>query len=223
MNVRLAAVFLVPLCFFTVVADAHSVALKLGAFAPRIDSDLWEENLATFTIERSDFDALIGGVEVSIELSELVDLAFGVETSSSTVFSNYRGFVFEDGSEILQDLTLRTTPVTAGVRVFPIGKLRRVFPYVTGGAGFYLYEYREDGEFVDFDTFDIGGDLFIDRGVAYGGYFGAGVEVGLSELAYGFAEYRRHWARGTHGGDFQGFGGFDLSANQMSFGVNLRF
>ena len=106
---------MVPCACFTVVADAHSVALKLGAFAPRIDSDLWEENLATFTIERSDFDALIGGVEVSIELSEFVDLAFGVETSSSTVFSNYRGFVFEDGSEILQDLTLRTTPVTAGV------------------------------------------------------------------------------------------------------------
>ncbi len=223
MNVKVAAVFCIPLCLLTAVADAHSVALRLGAFAPRIESDLWEENLATFTIERSDFDALIGGIEVSIELSELVDLTFGVETSSSNVFSNYRDFVFEDGSEILQDLTLRTTPVTAGVRVFPIGKLHRVFPYVTGGAGFYVYEYREEGEFVDFDTFDIEGDLFIDRGVAYGGYFGAGVEVGLSELAYVFAEYRRHWARGTHGGDFRGFGGFDLSANQMSFGVNLRF
>ena len=116
MNVKVAAVFCIPLCLLTAVADAHSVALRLGAFAPRIESDLWEENLATFTIERSDFDALIGGIEVSIELSELVDLTFGVETSSSTVFSNYRDFVFEDGSEILQDLTLRTTPVTAGVR-----------------------------------------------------------------------------------------------------------
>ncbi len=123
----------------------------------------------------------------------------------------------------MQDLTLRTTPVTAGVRVFPIGKLRRVFPYVTGGAGFYLYEYREDGEFVDCDTSDVGGDLFIDRGVAYGGYLGAGAEVGLSELAYVFAEYRRHWARGSHGGDFRGFGRFDMTANQMSLGVNLRF
>ena len=139
MNVKLAAVFCIPFCLLTAVVDAHSVALRLGAFAPRIESDLWEENLATFTIERSDFDALIGGIEVSIELSELVDLTFGVETSSSTVFSNYRDFVFEDGSEILQDLTLRTTPVTAGVYLFPIGKLHRVFPYVTGGAGFYVY------------------------------------------------------------------------------------
>lgn len=223
MNVKLAVVFWISLCCVHGVADAQSVALRLGTFAPRIESDLWEENLATFTIERSDFDALIAGVEFSIELSEVVDLAFGVETSSSTVFSNYRDFVFEDGSEILQDLTLRTTPVTAGVRVFPVGKFHRVLPYVTGGAGFYVYEYREVGEFVDFDTFDIGGDLFLDRGVAYGGYLGAGVEVGLSELAYVFGEYRRHWARGTHGGDFRGFGRFDLSANQISFGVNFRF
>ena len=225
MNVKLAVVFWIPCCFLTSIVDAQSVAvrLKLGAFAPRIESDLWEENLETFTIERSDFDSLIGGVEFSIELSEHVDLAFGVETSSSTVFSNYRDLVFDDGGEILQDLTLRTTPVTAGVRIFPIGKFHRVFPYVTGGGGLYVYEYREEGEFVDFDTFDIYGDLFLDRGVAYGGYLGAGVEVGVSELAYIFGEYRRHWARGTHGGDFQGFGRFDLRANQMSFGVNLRF
>ena len=223
MNVKLAAVFWIPLCFLTALADAHSVALRLGAFSPRVESDLWEENLATFAIERSDFDSVIGGVEVSIELSELVDLAFGVETSSSTVLSNYRDFVFDDGSEILQDLTMRTTPVTASVRVFPIGKLHRVFPYVTGGAGLYVYEYREEGEFVDFDTFDIGGDVFLDRGVAYGGYLGAGAEVGLSELMYVFAEYRRHWTRGTHTGDFQGFGRFGMTANQMSFGVNLRF
>ena len=60
-------------------------------------------------------------------------------------------------------------------------------------------------------------------GVAYGGYLGAGAEVGLSELAYVFAEFRRHWARGSHGGDFRGFGRFDMTANQMSLGVNLRF
>jgi hypothetical protein len=225
MNIKLAVVFWILFGFLTGALEAQSVALrlKLGVFAPRFESVLWEENLETFAIEPSDFDALIGGVEFSIELSDYVDLAFGVETSSSTVFSNYRDFVFDDGGEIFQDLTLRTTPVTAGVLVFPIGKLHRVLPYVTGGGGLYVYEYREEGEFVDFDTFDIYGDLFFDRGVGYGGYLGAGVEVRVSELAFIFGEYRRHWARGSHGGDFQGFGRFDLRANQLSFGVNLRF
>lgn len=223
MNVKLVAAFWVPLSLLSVVGEAHSVAFRLGAFAPRIESDLWDDNLATFNIERKDFDTVIGGAEFSLELTELVDVAFGVETSSKTVFSNYREFVFDDGSEILQDLTLRTTPITAGLKLYPAGKEHRVLPYVTGGAAFHVYEYREEGDFVDFGTLDIYGDFFFERGVAYGGYLGAGLELGLSELVYAFGEYRRHWARGTHGGDFRGFGGFDLNANQVSFGVNLRF
>lgn len=221
MNSKLAAVFL--LCFVASTASAHSVAFRLGTFAPRFESDLWADNFETFTIESGDFDAVIGGVEVAIELSERVDLSFGVETTSKTVFSNYRDFVRDDDTEILQDLSLRTTPVTVGVKVSPLGKRQRVLPYITGGAAFYVYDYREEGEFIDFDTFDIFGDFFRDRGVAYGAYLGAGAEIGVTELVFAFAEYRRHWARGTHGGDFDGFGRFDLTANQWSFGINLRF
>lgn len=223
MNIKLAAVGFVLVTSMTAFADAHSIAVRLGRIAPRIESDLWDDNVATFAIERSDLDALIGGAELSLALTEIVDVGFGVETSSTTVFSNYRDFVFEDGSEILQDLTLRTTPLTVGVRVLPLGKEHRVAPYVTGGAAFYVYEYREEGEFVDFATFDIAPDLFLDRGLAYGGYLGAGVEMGLTETVAALAEYRRHWGRGTHGGDFLGFGRFDLTANQVSFGLAFRF
>lgn len=204
-------------------ASAHSVALRLGTFSPRIDSGLWDDNLETFTIERDDFDAFVGGVEVAVELSEYADLALGVETSSRTVFSMYRDFVRDDGTEIVQDLTWRTTPVTAGVRVLPLGRFRRLVPYVTGGGGLYLYQYREEGEFIDFDTLDIFGDVFIDRGLAFGGYLGAGAEVGVSELVFVFGEFRRHWVQGTHGDDFEGFGGFDLTSNQLTFGASLRF
>ncbi len=205
------------------LAAAHSVAFRLGRFAPRIESSLWAYNLDTFTRERGDFDALIGGVEVALELNEYVDLAFGVESSSRTAFTSYRDFVRDDGTEVIQDLSLRTTPITAGVRVLPIGKSHRVFPYVSGGAGFYFYEYREEGEFIDFSNFDIFIDAFVDRGLAYGAYLAGGVEARVSPLIFVFGEYRRHWARGTHGGDFRGFGSFDLASHQASFGVNLRF
>jgi opacity protein-like surface antigen len=223
MITRIVAVCLLSVGWVATAADAHSVAFRLGAFAPRIDSALWADNFETFTIERGDFDAVIGGVEVGVELSDHADLSFGVETSSKTVLSMYRDFVRDDGTEILQDLSLRTTPITVGVRVFPISKTQRVLPYVTGGAAFYVYEYREEGEFVDLDTLDIFGDVFVDRGVAYGAYLGAGVELGVTDRVFGLAEYRRHWGRASHGDDFDGFGGFDLSANEVSFGVNLRF
>ena len=219
----LAATTVLFFCLIGPIAEAHSVAFRLGRFSPRMESALWTDNIVTFTVDEGDFDGFIGGVEVAIELSDYLDLAFGVETSSSTAFTMYRDFVRDDGTEIVQDLSLRTTPVTAGVRVLPLGKLHRVLPYVAGGAGFYFYEYREEGEFIDFSTFDIFGDFFIDRGLAYGGYIAAGAEVSLNRLAFLFGEYRRHWAQGTHGGDFRSFGRFDLTANEVSFGVNLRF
>ena len=205
------------------LAEAHSVAFRLGRFAPRIESSLWADNLETFTLERGDFDALIGGIEVTLELNEYVAIAFGVESSSHTALTTYRDFVRDDGTEVIQDLSLRTTPVTAGLRVLPIGKSHRVSPYVSGGAGLYLYEYREEGEFIDFSNFDVFVDVFVDRGLAYGAYLAGGVEVRVSPRVFIFGEYRRHWARGTHGGDFRDFGSFDLASHQASFGVNLRF
>jgi hypothetical protein len=202
---------------------ADSIAFRLGGIAPRIESDLWEDNLVTFEIERADFDGLVAGVELAIELNEFVDVIAGVESTSHTVFSNYRDFVRDDGTEIIQDISLRVTPLTFGVRFLPIGKFHRVYPYVSGGAGVYFYEYIEEGEFIDFDTFDVFGDVFVDRGASFGAFVAGGVELGLTRSVSMFGEYRRHWARGEHDDDFVGFGDFDLRAHQASFGVHLRF
>ena len=90
MNVKLAVVGFILTTGIASLAQAHSAAFRLGLFAPRIESELWDENVATFAIERSDFDSVMGGAEVSVELSDVVDVTFGAETSSRTVFSIYR-------------------------------------------------------------------------------------------------------------------------------------
>ena len=204
-------------------ADASSIALRLGRFSPRIESALWSDNLQDFAIERRDFDGFIGGAEFAVELSEFVDFTVGVEGSSRTVFSNYRDFVRDDGSEIIQDLRLQIVPVTAGVRFYPAGKFHVLVPYVDGGAGFYYIEYTEEGEFIDFETFDVFVDFFVDHGMAYGLYVSGGLELRVTRAVSLFGEYRRHWAHGEHRDDFAGFGDFDLDADQVSFGVNFRF
>ncbi len=114
--------------------SAISLHLRLGRFAPRITSALWDENALTFTASASDFDALTGGVEAGIPLAEILDLAIGVETGSRTVFSMYRDFVRDDGTEVVQDLSLRTTPLSVGLRLLPAGREHRVQPYVGGGS-----------------------------------------------------------------------------------------
>jgi hypothetical protein len=203
--------------------QANSVAVRLGYFAPRGDSQLWIDNVETFDYVVNDFNFLFGGVEFDLEMNEFVDLAFGVDGYSRTVASRYRDFVRDDGTEILQDVQLTVVPITAGVRFLPAGKFHVFLPYVAGGAGFYAFQYRETGEFIDFDTFEIFGAGFRDEGVGVGVYAAAGLEVAVTRTFLLFGEVRRHFVHAEHSRDFAGFGSFDLDATQVGFGFTVRF
>jgi hypothetical protein len=222
MKVKIA-ILLLPLLLEAALAEAGSVAFRIGRYSPRGDSDLWVENVETFDFQVNDFDFIFGGVEFALELNEFVDLAFGVDGYSRRVTTNYREFVRDDGTEILHDARLTVVPITTGVRFLPVGKFNVLIPYVTGGFGLYAYEYREDGEFIDFGTFDIFGASFRDSGVGVGTYAAAGLEVAVTRGFFLFGEARRHWVWNEHGEDFRDFGDFDLDATQLAFGFTLRF
>ncbi|MFQ5789964.1 MAG: outer membrane beta-barrel protein [Acidobacteriota bacterium] len=223
MNRAMLATTTFTLLVVAAPAKASSIAVRLGFFSPRGESQLWEDNVQTFDLAVSDFNSVFGGVEFALELNEFVDLAVGVDGYSRTVASRYRDFVRDDGTEIEQEIRLTVAPVTVGLRVLPLGKFRSLVPYVAGGFGLYPFEYREEGEFIDFETFDIFGDVFLDPGVGVGAYAAAGLEVGVTRAVSVFGEYRRHWAGVDHGGDFDGFGEFDLDADVVGFGFNIRF
>jgi hypothetical protein len=222
MTARLAALMFCAL-LVAVPAQANSFSIRFGLLSPRGDSRLWAENVATFDYAVNDFNSLFGGVEFDVELNEFVDVAMGVDGYSRSVGSRYRDFVRDDGTEILQTVRLRVVPITFGVRFLPAGKFHVLAPYVTGGLGLYPYEYREEGEFVDFDTAEIFGAVFYDRGVGTGAYAAAGLEASLTPGFLIFGEYRRHFVRAGHGGDFTSFGDFDLDAAQLSLGFTFRF
>lgn len=222
MNTKIS-VFLVSLLFCSAFAEADSFAFRIGQFAPKGSSDLWEENVATFNVEVKDFNYIFGGGEFTFELNEFADFAMGVDIYSRRVSTHYREFVRDDGTEVRQDVKLSVIPVTAGLRFLPIGKFHVVYPYVAGGFGLYAYEYVEDGEFIDFATWDIFGARFRDSGVGFGGYAAAGLEVRVSHGFAVFGEFRRHWVWAEHGGDFRDYGDFDLDARQIAFGFMFRF
>jgi hypothetical protein len=203
--------------------EASSIAFRLGRFAPNPEGELWRDNADTFELELADLNSISGGVEFALELNEFLDFTVGVDGYSRTVFTRYRDFVRDDGSEIEQELRLSVAPVTAGMRFLPAGKFRALIPYVAGGVGLYPYEYREEGEFIDFQTFDIFGGTFIDRGLGTGLYAAFGLEVPVARRLTVFGEFRRHWVWAQHKEDFSDFGDFRLNLRQIQFGVNLRF
>ncbi len=216
-------ILLCAFLFHAVAAEADSFAFRVGRYSPKGTSDLWIDNVETLDVVVSDFNSPFGGVEFAFELSEFVDLAFGIDGYRRRVSTNYRDYVRDDGTEIRRDLRLTVVPITSGVKFFPLGKFHVLLPYVAGGFGLYPYEYLEEGEFIDFNTFEIYGAIFRDSGTGFGTYAAAGVEAAVSRSFLLFGEYRRHWVWANHGGDCRSFGDFDLDASQIAFGLAVRF
>ncbi|MGH9462804.1 MAG: outer membrane beta-barrel protein [Vicinamibacteria bacterium] len=218
-----AAAWIGGVLFAPVVAEANSFTIRLGYLAPRGDSRLWSENVATFDNVVDDFNWIFGGAEFDIELSEYLDIALGVDGYSRSISSHYRDFVRDDGTEVFHDAILRVAPITFGGRFLPVGKFHALRPYVAGGFGLYAFEYRERGEFIDFATAEIFGATYSDRGVGAGAYAAAGLEASLSRSFSVMGEYRRHFVSAGHGGDFGSYGDFDLDAGQLGFGFTFKF
>ncbi len=214
---------LVAMLFLARSGQAGSFTVRIGKYSPVGNSELWLENTETFNVLVSDFNFIFGGAEFTVELNEFVDLAFGVDVYSRRVNTHYREFVRDDGTEIRQEMSLTVVPLTTGLRFLPLGKFRIVSPYVAGGFGLYPYEYKEQGEFIDFVTFDVFDARFRDSGIGFGGYAAAGIEVTVTRGFLVFGEYRRHWVWAQHGGDFWDYGDFDLDASQIAFGFTARF
>ena len=217
------AFLVAAMLFLAHPGQAGSFTVRVGQYSPVGNSDLWLENAETFDVLVSDFNFIFGGAEFTVELNEFIDLAFGIDVYSRRVNTHYREFVRDDGTEIRQEMRLTVVPLTTGLRFLPLGKFRIVSPYVSGGFGLYPYEYQEQGEFIDFATFDIFESRFRDSGVGFGGYAAAGIEVTVTRGFLVFGEFRRHWVYAQHGGDFRDFGDFNLDARQIAFGFTFRF
>jgi outer membrane protein W len=127
----------------------------------------------------------------------------------------YAEWVNEDGSEIQQDLTLRIMPLTAVVRILPLGAKRAFQPYVGGGLGVYFWRYREAGEFLA-DDGSIFSDSFEQSGTSVGPVAVFGLKGRVSSTAVVGVEGRYQWATGDLSQDFLGekidLGGFSILA-----------
>jgi hypothetical protein len=205
-----------------------ALIFKLGSFFPEGGSDLWQSNVDTFDFNVSDFNYVMGGVELDLGLNSYLDVAVGFDGYSRSVGSRYVDFVREDGTDIVQSFKLKVLPITGGIRFLPIRKFHRFIPHVTAGAGLYYFNYEEAGEFVNLMSMEIIPGTFGESGITPGAYAGAALEYMFSSGIdpgqgwFVFAEFRRHWASAELGGDFEKEE-IDLGGSQLAFGVSLRF
>jgi hypothetical protein len=157
------AVFMVTTAGALVVpASAHaqsqSITFTIGGFIPkgfdgRSNDDVLVNELSqgvySLLFDVDDFRGATFGADWLIGVGNYVDAGVGIGYYSHTVPSVYAQRVHPSGAEIEQDLRLRITPVTASVRLYPMGRFKGLQPFVGGGFSWLMFRFSETGEFVD--------------------------------------------------------------------------
>jgi hypothetical protein len=138
-------------------AQQQSVNFSLGYFTvrgedARVDGDALVVNRDLYLFDFDDFNSVSLGAEYLLGLGDFFEVGAGIGYTSRGVDTIYDDFVRPDGTEIEQELKLRVVPMSATVRVLPLGRAAAFQPYVGGGIGIYNWRYSETGDFVDFSV-----------------------------------------------------------------------
>jgi len=184
----------------TALAQQQSLNFNLGYFTvrgedARVEGDALVENRGLYVFDFKDFNGPSVGVDYLVGLGDFFEVGGGIGISSRTVDTIYDAYTRPDGSEIEQALKLRIVPITATVRVLPLGRSAAFQPYVGGGIGFYNWRYSETGDFIDFTL--AGSPIFRESYVASGNsvgpvaVFGARVPLGLNASIGGEVRYQK--------------------------------
>jgi hypothetical protein len=206
----------------------QSIVVNAGYFSPRgVDSrivdDVLLENLNQFAFDLKDFSNGTVGAEWLVGLGNYFEAGVGVGFYRRTVPSVYLDFVDSDGFEIEQDFRLRVVPLTATVRVLPLGRSAAVEPYLGVGVGVFNWRYTEVGDFIDFDDV-VFFDEFVADGTDVGGVVFGGIRIPVGDSVSVGGELRYQYANG-HVGIDQGFLNerIDLSGLSTSFTLQVKF
>ena len=220
---KLATVVLSILMIGAAAANLHgqSLNLKVGAFSPGMQSDLWETNLENLAFDKQDMLGAYFGAELEMFMGRYFSLALEGGHYRQEVYSVYEFVTYDDGSPINQDLFLRVSSLEAGIKLYPAGHRELFNPYIGGGIGFYFWKYYQGGEFVDFvEEIVYEGEAYTDR-MSLGFNVKAGFvyrwrrSVGIS------FESKYTYLKGELSSLFEGFEKLDLSGFTFTVGLNL--
>jgi opacity protein-like surface antigen len=209
----------------------QSLSLNIGYFdvrgeGSRVPGDTLVANLYSdppFALgyQVSDFNNITVGGEWLFPLGNFLEGGVGVSYYARTVPSYYRDLTHTDGSDITQNLRLRTVPVTATVRFLMTGRRARVQPYIGAGIGVIPWRYSETGEFADPDL-----NLFtweyVDSGTAVGPVFFGGLRAAVSRRVAVGGEFRYQLADAPLDPSV-GFAGTRIDLGGMTYQASLIF
>jgi hypothetical protein len=192
--------------------------LWAGEFFPTAHGSYWDNNFATFTGSRTDFQDVIGGGDFILHLDRYNALVFSASFYSGSDTEAYRNLADQNNNGIFHNTSLDIDSGSVAYALFPAGTHNAVIPYIGAGVGIFGWRLHEGGNFVDPNN-NIFGAGFVNSGTAFGGLLLAGLEVPVTRHVAFLVDGRYTMAHANLGGEFAGFGRLDLSGAQVVGGV----
>jgi len=213
-----------------------TIGIRGGYANATAGSDVFDDVTRQLTLNKSDFGSLTLGAEVAFRITSHLDFALDASYSRSNRKSEFRDFIDNNDQPIQQTTSFERAPFTANVKLHlsPTGRSigryawipSRFVPYVGGGIGVMRYRFKQEGDFVDFNTnavfpstLDTGEDgvdwAFVEQAMA-------GVEYNFSPLLGVTLDARYLHGRGDLGTAFTGYDRIDLSGASASVGLSIR-
>jgi hypothetical protein len=214
-------------------APRGTLTIRMGVAQPSAASGLFDFVRDELTLGSGAFTGVNVGADFAVPLSSQLALQFGVGTQQRSVASEYRDFVGTDDLPITQRTAFQRTPLTVGVQwhVVPTGRQvgrlawvpSRLAPYLAAGGGMMHFRFRQEGEFVDAQSYDVFRSTMNTQGWAPVGFLAAGTTLSLTPGVALALELRREQARGTTAGAFRDFRHIDLAGTSATVGLTFRY
>lgn len=206
-------------------APRNVLRFEVGLFSPNGDSTYWNDKELEFTGGAGDFDDLSVGFDYLRLFNERIGLLVSTGFWEGEARQSYLDFTDQFGAPVRHTTTLEIFSLNVGFLAFLGPRSWPVIPYLGAGGGFYFYDLRESGDFINFTLPQpvVFSDTFRDDGITLGYYGQAGLEVPLSPTWSIDVEGRWQWAEDELGGDFDGFGSLDLSGSEFRVGASWKF
>ena len=210
-----------------------SLTLRGGWDAAAAKGDIFAFATDQLTLGRNDFRGPFGGLDVAVSVLPRLDITLSTSVSATSAPSEFRDWVDLNDLPIEQTTSLRRVPVSLGFRAYlmPRGHSivqfawvpARFSPYVGAGGGFMWYRFRQEWDFIDFQTTNVFPDVFESSDWTPTAHAAVGLDYWLTPVFGLNAEGKYNWAKAKLGTDFSGFGRIDLSGYMTTVGLSVRF
>lgn len=219
---------------FLFKAPRATLGVHVGFAAPRGQSEVFDFTREQLTFERSELDGASFGAQLGIRASERVEIALDVASVRSQTRTEFRDWVDTDDRPIEQTTYFTRVPASLSAKLYLAERGHsvsrfvwipaKVAPYLGAGAGLTWYVFEQDGDWVDFETYEVFYDNFRSDGRAETVHAMGGLDVSLGPRFFLNTEARYLWGKAPmDDGDFVGFDDIDLSGFTVTAGLSVRF